>query len=392
MYTIEKKYINTNSMTVAAAERYYGKNYRVTDIFWHWWGLPENRASSPDAIYNYMKNANKSVRHIVGWDDAKKKVRIIAMTPENRVPLTQQGGNIYGDSVEVDPLITTSDPRAYELYKALGWLKVEREKRWGRKLGDKLHKEVWATQCSNIDKARVEREAAKWRAGTYDPKKTTPAGAKIKYVLYDEPEVLITNKRTTIWDFNHTRHSDMESKGTIPAGEPVTLVGYALNESTGGSKYMMTSYSLGKDSKGKPVVNFTNGMNRADFDGPKPEPVVVVEPTPVVEEPKPEPVVVPIPVQEPEPVQEPVPVEVVEETPPTSEAAMSATKFLARIGTQLAAAKILVEGVLAALASYNVTLSISETWQGVLTIAVAAGIIFWAQFGYKIQARFKWFF
>lgn len=168
MYTIEKKYINTNSMTVATAESYYGRKYVVTDYFTHWWDRPTNRAKSPMDIYNYMVKNNKSVRHILGWDDALKKIRIIAMTPENRVPLTQQNGNIYGDSVEVDPLIVTSDPRAKELYKALGWLMWQREKRWGRKLRPRLHKEVWATACSDINKARVQQERDKWAGGGYN--------------------------------------------------------------------------------------------------------------------------------------------------------------------------------------------------------------------------------
>lgn len=168
MYTIEKRYLNTNSMTVAAAEAYYGKKYVVTDYFTHWWDSPSNRAKSPMDIYNYMKANNKSVRHILGWDDALKRIRIIAMTPEDRVPLTQQNGNIYGDSVEVDPLIVTSDPRANELYKALGWLMWQRELRWGRRLKPRLHKEVWSTACSDINKTRVQLECDKWRSGAYN--------------------------------------------------------------------------------------------------------------------------------------------------------------------------------------------------------------------------------
>lgn len=167
-YNIEKRYVTTNSMTVAQAQGYYGAKYVVTDYFTHWWGDPASRASTPDAIYDYMVRANKSVRHILGYDDKQKKVRIIAMTPEDRVPLTQQGGNIYGDSVEVDPIITIgSDPRSAELYKALGWLMWQREQRWGRALRPRLHKDVWPTACSNIDKARVQSERNKWVNGTY---------------------------------------------------------------------------------------------------------------------------------------------------------------------------------------------------------------------------------
>lgn len=194
-YEIEKRYVVTNSMTVAAAERFYGKKYIITDYFTHWWDSPQNRAKSPMDIYEYMKANNKSVRHILGYDDRLKKIRIIAMTPEDRVPLTQQSGNIYGDSVEVDPLITTNDPRAKELYKALGWLMWQREIRWKRTLRPRLHKEVWSTACSNIDKARVQLECNKWKNGDYNKKEnkivieTSNPVFNADYYLKSNPDV-----------------------------------------------------------------------------------------------------------------------------------------------------------------------------------------------------------
>lgn len=249
MYTIEKRYINTNSMTKAAAQAYYGKPYVITDYFTHWWGLPAQRAKSPMDIYNYMKANNKSVRHILGWDDALKKVRIIAMTPEDRVPLTQQNANIYGDSVEVDPLITTSDPRAKELYKALGWLMWQREKRWGRRLRPRLHKEVWATACSNISKTRVQQECDKWRSGGYN-------------------EVVMLTK-------NQVRDLFVHFYGRGPSDtEYAKYVGKATYEKLRANMLASTKFAgllqLAKAGKLNPVSHLTTPLKRAYVAPPTP--------------------------------------------------------------------------------------------------------------------------
>ena len=295
MYTIERMYVNTNSMTPARAASYYGRPRIITNIFDHWWGLPQNRASSPKNIYDYMKRAGKSVDYILGWENATNKVRIIAMTPPSRVALTQQSGNVYGRSIEVDPLITTNDPRAYELYKALAWLHIQIEKETGKHLPPKLHKEVWATQCSNIDKARVLRERGKWLAGEYDVKKK-PAiqGASIIYRGIT-PKVYVAKRNMKLWEFNHTKHKDMKavtkqdgSVLIIPKGEPVTIVGYATNKSVD-SKYGMTEYSFGEENLGKSSVakvRKTTGFNVADLELP---PKVKAEEPQPAEQPTPEP-------------------------------------------------------------------------------------------------------
>lgn len=80
-----------------------------------------------------------------------------------------------------------------------------------------------------------------------------------------------------------------------------------------------------------------------------------------------------------------------EEQPPVppSDAAVSATKFLARITSQIAAAAIIVNG-LAAIAKENVGLTFDGTFTGWATLLVAGILVFWAQFGYKIGSKFKW--
>jgi hypothetical protein len=75
---------------------------------------------------------------------------------------------------------------------------------------------------------------------------------------------------------------------------------------------------------------------------------------------------------------------------PTPEAAASATKFIARIGSQVVVARLVVEGLVGLINGQITDFHISGTVMGWLTLAVAGGIIFWSQFGYKINAKFKW--
>lgn len=108
------------------------------------------------------------------------------------------------------------------------------------------------------------------------------------------------------------------------------------------------------------------------------------------EKPTPEPTPTPDPTTPKPPKDEPTPTP---ETPaPPSEATKSATKFVARIATQLASAKLIVTGLVGLLAEYDLGLTITPVVENWLTIIVALGIIFMAQYGYKIKARFKWLF
>lgn len=280
-YTIENKYVTTNSFTVSQAERYYGRKRTVDEFIYHWWNTVANRAKSPMDIYNYMIRANKSVNFILGWDDAMGKVRIIAMTPLDRVALTTQNANIFSISVEVDPLITTSDPRAYELYKALGWLHFQMEKHFGKRLRSGIHKQYWQTQCSPIDKARGLREADKWRSGTYDPVTPKPPieGAVIEYTRFDDaPRLYKFNRDASMHNFNHKRHADMEKILDFKKGDTIAIVGQAVNK-TVNSTYYLTDWSFGTDQKHPNQVRFTNGINMVNLDR-------VIPDNPIAQEPK----------------------------------------------------------------------------------------------------------
>lgn len=109
------------------------------------------------------------------------------------------------------------------------------------------------------------------------------------------------------------------------------------------------------------------------------EPPVIVEPTEPTEE---------IPM-EPTPIEPTTPVIVVPEA--TTPAEVSAAKFVARIASQVAVAKIVVMG-LAALLVDTVAVNPSDQLLGWATLILAGLIIFWAQFGYKLNKSFKWFF
>lgn len=283
MYTIENRQAITNSMTPAAAASYYGRPRTVDEFIYHWWNTVANRAKSPENILQYMIANNKSVNYIVGWDDYQNKVRIIHMTPTNRVALTTQSANIFSESVEVDPLITTSDPRAYELYKAVGWLHLQRENAHGKRLRGGIHFQYWQTQCSPIDKARVLREADKWRFGAYNPTKPPVVeGAVIKYArLYPDtaPKIYRFKRNANLYNFNHKRHADMNIILPFKQGDTIAIVGEAHNQ-TVNSRYLMTKHSFGNaDKTGQPA--FTNGVNVADLE------LVVTTNPPAVEPPKP---------------------------------------------------------------------------------------------------------
>lgn len=291
MYIIERLHRNTNSMTFAQAANFYGRPRTRDEFMLHWWNWPHLRARSPQIIYDMLVNQNRSCRWILGWDDAQRKVRILELTPPNRVPLTSHSANIFSDPVEIDPLMATDDPRAYELYKAVGWLKNEYDKEVGKRTRIGVHKQYFATECNPFVKDRVAREAEKHRTGAYNPKPPVVEGAKIRYSRFDDAPRLYKFKRdANLWNFNHKRHADMTAVISFKKGDTISIVGRAINDSVGGSVYLMTQHSFGNaDDSGQPA--FTNGVNQADLDRVTPNNPPAVEPPKETPVPEPEPVV-----------------------------------------------------------------------------------------------------
>lgn len=72
-----------------------------------------------------------------------------------------------------------------------------------------------------------------------------------------------------------------------------------------------------------------------------------------------------------------------------SEASKSATQFVLRIGTQVAAARIMVEG-LAVILQEQVAITLTDAVIGWSTIILTAIIIFWSQWGYQLAKDQKW--
>lgn len=281
-YTIESKYTTRGAFTTARAQSYYGRARTVDEVVYHWWNTPDKRAKSPDNIYGYMINNNKSVNYIAGWDDHLGKPRLLGFTPlVGYVAVTTQNANIFSLSVETDPLITTSDPRSYELYKMLGWLHDQLEKRYKKPLRIGVHKQYWQTSCSPIDKARIRREADKWKNGAYNPAKPQPPveGAVISYERFDDAPRLYKFKRDSyMYNFNHKKHADMEKVLSFKKGDTIALVGEAHNK-TVNSKYLLTEYSFGATIKNPSQVKATNGFNVVDVE-------LVVPDNPIAQEPK----------------------------------------------------------------------------------------------------------
>lgn len=93
----------------------------------------------------------------------------------------------------------------------------------------------------------------------------------------------------------------------------------------------------------------------------------------------------PEPTPTPDPDQpDPVPVPV-----PPAEAATSAAKFLARLASQAATANVVILGIAALIKQYTNHVFASGT-VGWLTVVLTIALIFGAQFGYKVNAKFKW--
>ena len=77
-------------------------------------------------------------------------------------------------------------------------------------------------------------------------------------------------------------------------------------------------------------------------------------------------------------------------TTPT-DASKSATLFITRIATQVTAARLVAEG-LSAIIYQQVAFQVDQFWIGVITLVLAALIIFWGQFGYQLAKlpAFAW--
>lgn len=144
---------------------YYGKPYKPVESHIHWWGEP-GKAGTHDGNVSYIRNTNNlSVNFVVSAG------RVTLMVPINKVALTTGQRNPFAWKSENDPMVT--DLSNDELgYRTMGYLHYIVEKLNPSLLNEpiRLHKEFYATGCSNLDKAKVRAYAEKFRTGALDPK------------------------------------------------------------------------------------------------------------------------------------------------------------------------------------------------------------------------------
>lgn len=74
-----------------------------------------------------------------------------------------------------------------------------------------------------------------------------------------------------------------------------------------------------------------------------------------------------------------------------TEALSSATRFIARIATQIAAVKLACAGI-EQLLHENFNVSLGQSITNWACLAATVVVIFWNQVGYKLNAKYKWFF
>lgn len=141
------------------AAEYYKNRYNPIESHTHWWGEP-GKAGSHDGNVNHIKNSTDlSVNFVVSEN------RITLMVPLNKIALTTGARNPFAWKSENDPTLSEKQ------YKTMGYLHYIVEKLNPSLLNEpiRLHKEFYATSCSDIDVKKVRDYADKFRTGALDP-------------------------------------------------------------------------------------------------------------------------------------------------------------------------------------------------------------------------------
>lgn len=144
-------------------QNYYKKPYAPIELHTHWWGLP-GEAGTHDGNVDYLnRTADVGANYVVSAG------RVTLTMPLNKIALTTGQRNPYAWKCECDPLITTSVSN--HGYKTLGFLTYLVEKLNPSLANEaiRLHKEFYATSCSNIDVKKVREYADAFKSGALDP-------------------------------------------------------------------------------------------------------------------------------------------------------------------------------------------------------------------------------
>jgi peptidoglycan hydrolase-like protein with peptidoglycan-binding domain len=144
-------------------QNYYKVPYKPIEGHLHWWGLP-GQAGTHDGNVDFLNRTPD-----VGANVVVSAGRITKTMPLRKIALTTGKRNPFAWKAECDPLITTSVSN--HGYKTLGfWVYiVEHLNPELRAEALRLHKEFYATQCSDIKTALVREYAEKFHSGALDP-------------------------------------------------------------------------------------------------------------------------------------------------------------------------------------------------------------------------------
>lgn len=297
-----------NYFTPNESQGYYGVPRSMQTIVIHHWDDPSRRGSF-EGTKNFLTSNNSrgnSANTIIGYDDAQGKARIVDMVRYPDVAFTSGGKiNAQSTAIECDPIAETNDPRAGEVYKAIGYRVWQWRVQFGWRVPLSRHRDYQQTSCpGNMDLNRINAEADKWASGGYNPKPVPqPQPVKLKYEKLVKPIVYVTKLQpTNLWDFNASKWADFKVQQAFDANKQITVFGKATHPL--GGVYLMTKYSFGNaDADGTP--DHTWGFNEKDMavytpPAPVPTPTPTPEPTPV-------PTPTPQPTPTPEPLPEPVP-------------------------------------------------------------------------------------
>lgn len=168
-----------------AAQKYYGKPYLPIESHTHWWGEP-GKAGTHDGNVSHIKNtADLSVNFVVS------EKRITLMVPLNKIALTTGARNPYAWKSENDPTLTDWQ------YKTMGYLHYIVEKLNPSLVNQpiRLHKEFYATSCSEIDRAKVREYANAFQTG-----KLNPATGLPPEIIIPDPEPLTVQINKDFYD------------------------------------------------------------------------------------------------------------------------------------------------------------------------------------------------
>ena len=141
------------------AAKHYGREYNPIESHTHWWYEP-GKGGTHDGNVTYIgSKVDLSVNYVVSEN------RITLMVPLNKIALTTGSRNPYAWKSENDPTLTEQQ------YKTMGYLHYIVEKKNPSLLNEpiRLHKEFYATSCSEIDVAKVRHYAEQFRTGALDP-------------------------------------------------------------------------------------------------------------------------------------------------------------------------------------------------------------------------------